>query len=168
MSPRHEYVLDLSTLEGRVPPVATPGLRTREAKPSDAGALAELMIEAYRGTIDYDGESLQEASEEIAAFLAGQRGGRPWLNASRLAFAGPNLVGACLAAEWTAREAPVIAYIMTHETWKDRGIGRQLLWAVMQALRELEFDEVRAVITEGNIPSEQLLGPAGFRRVDEA
>ena len=49
-----------------------------------------------------------------------------------------------------------------------RGIGRQLLWAVMQALRELEFDEVRAVITEGNIPSEQLLGRAGFRRVDEA
>ncbi|MEJ2736651.1 MAG: GNAT family N-acetyltransferase [Anaerolineae bacterium] len=48
---------------------------------------------------------------------------------------------------------------------RDRGAGQQVLWAVVQALREEGHREVRAVITEGSIPSERLFGRMGFHRV---
>jgi len=40
-----------------------------------------------------------------------------------------------------------------------------MLWAVLQTLREQGYHKVGAVITEGNIPSEQLLGRMGFQKV---
>ncbi len=132
----------------------------------DASALAELMIEAYRGTIDYDGESLDDAAREVNAYLAGKRGGPALLNESRLAVDGHQLVGACLAADWRERQATLIAYIMTHGAWKSQGLGKQMLSAVLQALRQQGYLQVRAVITEGNIPSERLFGRLGFARID--
>jgi RimJ/RimL family protein N-acetyltransferase len=82
-----------------------------------------------------------------------------------LAFAGPQLVSACLAGYWDERQQPMIAYVMTRAEWKTRGVGQQVLWAVLQALREEGHREVRAVITEGNVPSERLFGRIGFHRV---
>jgi len=84
------------------------------------------------------------------------------MNESRLDFAGPLLVGACLAADWHERKSPLIAYVMTHPEWKNRGVGKHMLYAVLHALREQNYGEVRAVITEGNVPSEQLFGRMGF------
>jgi hypothetical protein len=55
---------------------------------------------------------------EIQAYLAGQRGGQPLLNLSCLAFAGPQLVSACLAGDWQERQQPIIAYVMTRAEWK--------------------------------------------------
>jgi RimJ/RimL family protein N-acetyltransferase len=123
------------------------------------------MIEAYRGTIDYDDETVEDALGEVQTYLAGGRGGRPLLDDSRLAFAGPHLVGACLAGEWDERQLPIIAYVMTHGEWKNRGVGGQVLWLVLSALREQVHQEVRAVITEGNVPSERLLGRIGFQKI---
>jgi RimJ/RimL family protein N-acetyltransferase len=165
MGTRREYSLDLSNLDQPAPPTAGTGVRLRPALPADAGALAELMIDAYRGTIDYDGETLEDALAEIQAYLAGQRGGQPLLADSRLAFAGPNLVAACLACDWQERRRPVVAYVMTRAGWKNRGLGRQVLSAVLHSLREQGHHQVRAVITPGNTPSERLFCRLGFRRV---
>jgi L-amino acid N-acyltransferase YncA len=166
MTQRHEYSLELTDLDPDVSsPIAT-SLQLRPAYPSDAQALAELMIEAYRGTIDYDDETLEDAVGEIRAYLAGQRGGRPMLPESRLAFVGSSLISACLAGEWRDRQLPLIAYVMTHGQWKNRGVGRRLVWAVLQALQQQGHRQVRAVITEGNTPSERLFSRLGFRKVD--
>lgn len=167
MRKRHEYFRDLSDFGGRDQTVPATRLELRPASPADASALAELMIEAYRGTIDYDGESLADAVHEVEAYLAGKRGGQALLNESRLAFDGNQLVGACLAAEWRERQAPLIAYVMTHAAWKNRGLGKQMVSAVLEALREEGHRQVRAVITEGNIPSERLFGRLGFARLVE-
>jgi RimJ/RimL family protein N-acetyltransferase len=165
MTKRHEYSLDLSNIDHYDPPLTAARLQLRTAQPTDAYALAELMIKAYRGTIDYDGETLEDAIGEVQAYLTGKKGGRPLLNESRLAFAGPLLVGACLAGDWHERQLPLIAYVMTHAEWKNRGVGRHMLCAVLQALREQNYREVRAVITEGNAPSERLFGRMGFQKV---
>lgn len=165
MTKRNEYAFDLSDFDRHSPPVAVTDLQLRAARPTDANALAELMIDAYRGTIDHDDETLEDAIGEVQAYLAGERGGQPLLHVSRLAFAGPHLVGACLAEDWDARQRAMIAYVMTRAEWKSLGVGRQMLWAVLQALYEQGHREVRAVITEGNTPSERLFGLMGFRRV---
>jgi RimJ/RimL family protein N-acetyltransferase len=165
MTRHYEYALTLSDFNQPRPPMTGTHLQLRAGQPTDANALAELVLDAYRGTIDYDDETPEDAIGEIQAYLAGERGGQPLLNLSCLAFAGPQLVSACLAGDWHERQQPMIAYVMTRAEWKDRGVGQQVLWAVVQALREEGHREVRAVITEGNIPSERLFGRMGLRRV---
>lgn len=166
MNRRHEYSLDLSDFEHCYPSTPAAHLQLRMALSTDAIALVELMIEAYRGTIDYDDETLEDAVAEVHTYLAGERGAQPLLTHSCLAFDGPRLVGSCLTGEWNERRLPLIAYVMTHARYKNRGVGKQVLWVVLQSLYEQGYHEVRAVITEGNTPSEQLFGRPGFRKVD--
>jgi L-amino acid N-acyltransferase YncA len=165
MSKRHEYALDVSDFKQNGPALNVAQLQLRAAQFTDMGVLAELMIDAYRGTVDDDGETLDDALDEIRAYLAGERGGQPLLTASHVAFVGPQVVGACLVADWQARKIPLIAYVMTRAAWKQRGVGKQLLSTVLQTLRAQGYHAVGAVITAGNRPSEQLLGRMGFRKV---
>lgn len=166
MIKRHEYSLDLSQFDVSEASISVAGLELRPAQPLHKSALAELMIEAYRGTVDYDGENLDDAIREVEAYLAGERGGRPLLNESRLAFADNQLAGACLVAHWRERQMPLIAYIMSHARWKNQGLGKHMLSAVLAALHNVGYRQVRAVITEGNIPSERLFGRLGFLKVN--
>jgi RimJ/RimL family protein N-acetyltransferase len=140
-------------------------VRLRGLQPGDVPALAELMLDAYRGTIDDEGETLEDALNEVKAFLAGERGGKPYPDLSILCFAGDRLVSACLVGEWQSRRQPIIAYLLTLPTWKRRGLARLALMSALQALKEQGYTQVRAVITRGNVPSEQLFTSLGFTRV---
>jgi hypothetical protein len=77
MTRRHEYSLTLSDFNQPHPPMMGTHLQLRAGQPADANALAELMLDAYRGTIDYDDETLEDAMGEVQAYLAGERGGQP-------------------------------------------------------------------------------------------
>jgi hypothetical protein len=48
------------SLDPSMPPVRPPTV-------ADRGRLAELMLDAYRGTIDYEGETIVEAVAEVDA-----------------------------------------------------------------------------------------------------
>ncbi len=165
MEESHEYFLKLSDFRSLSLSEATESLVLRPAQLTDMPALAELMIDAYRGTIDYDGETVEDALDEVEAYLAGERGGRPLLEESRLAFAGDDLVGACLTGLWDERQSTLITYIMTRAEWKGQGVAGYLLGAVLQALKEKGYLEVRAAITVGNVPSERLFARMGFQKV---
>ena len=165
MAKRFEYTLRLSDF---VPPNVSRDDNELELSPvqaADAPSLAELMLDAYRGTMDDDGETYDDALAEIQAYLNGERGGSPWLTMSRQAFVNPRLVGACLVAEWSERQLPIIAYVLTRAEWKRHGIGRQVLSSALKVMREKGFSEVRAVITEGNEPSEKLFRQLGFQKI---
>lgn len=162
--PRHLYRLDLLTMQP-LSASAHPGVALRAPAPADAMALAELMQAAYVGTIDYHGETLDDARGEIAGYFQGADDYLPLLPFSRLAELDMQLAGACLVSRWPDYDCPIIAYIMTAADWKEHGIARQLLIAVLTLLRTDGYTEVRAVITQGNIASERLLGSAGFRRL---
>ena len=140
-------------------------LGLRPVQVADAPSLAELMLDAYRGTIDDDGETYDDALAEVHTYLNGERGVLPWLTISRQAFVDTRLIGACLVGEWSERHSPIIAYLLTRAEWKRRGIGRQMLSCVLQILSEKGFSEVRAVITEGNGPSENLFRQMGFQKI---
>ncbi len=120
------------------------------------------MLDAYRGTIDEDGETFNDALAEVNAFFAGEHGGQPLLMMSYLALVDTHVVGACLTGEWRERQLPIIAYVMTSANWKKRGIGRQLVGRVLKVLNENGYPEVRAVITEGNKPSENSISANGL------
>lgn len=59
---RYEYVLDLGVGLSSSPP-ADPSVRPLVRE--DAGLLAELMLDAYLDTIDYEGETLEDARREV-------------------------------------------------------------------------------------------------------
>lgn len=164
LSQREEYVLELSVLEWDPLVSGKDRLHLRAAELEDTTILAELMLAAYHGTTDDEGETLEEAIEEVDAYLAGDRGGEALLRESRLAFVGPLLVGACLLAEWEERQVPLVAYVMTRKEWKRRQIARQVLGASLLALTGQDYHEIRAVITKGNIPSERLFESMGFQK----
>lgn len=165
MSKRYEYALRLPDFAPSKASLGDDALELRPVQAADAPAIADLMIDAYRGTIDYDGETLEDALSEVHAYLAGERGGQPWLTISCLAIVDDHLVGACLAGEWSERQLPIIAYVLVRAGWKRRGVGRQMLSAVLKALKGKGYPEVRAVITEGNGPSEHLFQQMGFQKI---
>jgi predicted GNAT family acetyltransferase len=154
--PRHEYVRALDTaLET---PAADPAVRHPTS--NDAEALAQLMLDSYHGTIDDEGETIVEAREEVARYLAG----RPLLEHSWLRLEDDQPVSACLVA-WSTRECPMVAYAMTAAGWKNRGLASALVALSLRSLTDAGHDQVRAWITEGNTPSETVFLRAGFRRV---
>ncbi|MFD9704975.1 GNAT family N-acetyltransferase [Lentzea sp. NPDC059081] len=60
---------------------------------------------------------------------------------------------------------PWIAYVITDPRWKRRGLGRAVVAASLGALAGAT---VFAGVTDGNTPSERLLGSLGFVRVGRA
>ena len=80
-------------------------------------------------------------------------------------FVGHDLASACLVGMWDARQRPLIYSIMTAALWQENGLARLGLHLAIGSLIENGFAELRAVITDGNVPSETLFKHTGFRRV---
>lgn len=131
----------------------------RAPTPADLPALAALMIDSYTGTIDYDGETLEDSTNEVQSYFNGASG-ELLLNASRLCFDGETLASAILISLWEGK--PLIAYVMTSAKYKGQGLGYALLNQSLAHLKTQGYAEVRAVITEGNIPSETIFKKTGF------
>ncbi len=133
----------------------------RSPTPDDAELLGELMLDAFRGTLDYDGETLDEAIQEVRAYFAGTHG-RALLACSTLCMERGTLAAACLVTWWDLRQAPLITYVMTGSDRKRRGLGASVLQRSLACLSRTGERSVRAVVTKGNRASERLLAGVGF------
>lgn len=161
---RFEYVLELN--EFVLPVAPNPGMEAtwRHPTPADKQILAELMLASYYGTIDYDGETIEDALKEVESYYSGSSN-QSWLRYSWLAFVENELAGACLVGFWQERDVPLIAYMMTAPRWKGRHLATTALLRSLQDLAGKKYPEVRAVITEGNEPSEKIFTRIGFKRL---
>ncbi len=117
---------------------------------SDAGSLAELMLDAYVGTIDYEGESLSEAIEEVESWFDGT----PLLQHSCGVVVDDLLVSAVMLL--SLDDAPFIGYVMTRAGWKLQGLGQYVTAVALASLRDAGESQVTFYITEGNAASEKL------------
>ena len=162
---RYEYTLDLQKMKWR--PTAVPAYLTlRTPTAADTAVLADLMMAAYPGTIDFDGtETWHDAWHEVDNFFQGNQGA-PLRECSRLALVGDALVSACLVGIWAERQRPLLYYVMTAARWKGQGLARIVLQEALPATAA-NYSEMVAFITEGNTPSEKLCMRAGFERVVE-
>jgi ribosomal protein S18 acetylase RimI-like enzyme len=133
----------------------------RPPTPADTEALAALMLDAYAGTIDSDGdETLDDARTEVEGYFAGGAGD-PLVEHSRVAEAGGELIGACLVSRH--EDVPLVAYSYTAAAHKGRGVARSLLAACLDSLAAAGEREVRLFVTPGNEPAERLYEDLGFR-----
>ena len=66
MGRKLRYEIDLTRPAATV---ASEAKEVRSVAPSDLDGLAELMLDAYIGTIDYEGEDLDDAVAEVFALF---------------------------------------------------------------------------------------------------
>jgi GNAT superfamily N-acetyltransferase len=146
-----------------VPP-APEGVTFRQPAGRDAEAIAVLMFEAYRGTIDAEPtDTLDTARDEVTTTLEGGYGD-PILEASFLAEEGDRLVSAALVTRW--RDHPLIAFTMTTPDRTGRGLSRAALTRSLAALAGAGEDHVDLAVTDGNEPAQHLYETLGFVEVE--
>lgn len=162
---RYEYVFEIKNFEPPIVEASLDDVTWRSPLVEDKQILAGLMLESYYGTIDYDGEAFEDALAEIESYYSGIANQR-WFKDSWLAFIKNELVSACLVGFWQQRNAPLISYIMTAPRWKGKRLATAALLRSLQNLANGKNREVRAVITEGNVPSEKIFTRIGFKRLD--
>jgi len=161
---RFEYVFELKNFKLVVAPDPLMGTVWRNPSLADKQILAELMLDSYRGTIDYDDETIEDAVNEVGSYYS--RLSDPlWLESSWLGLIDNELTCACLVDFWKERRVPLISYIMTASRWKGKQLATTAVLRTLQSLANKNLAEVRAVITEGNLPSEKVLTRLGFERL---
>jgi RimJ/RimL family protein N-acetyltransferase len=156
---RFRLVLDLDSAPGPT------DLACRTAAPSDREALAALMLDACRGTIDYDGESLDDALREIDHVCSGSYG--RFLSDCSFVFDGEaGLSSACLVTmlnEGKSDETPLLAFAMTRKQDQRRGLASALILRSVAALCGLGYSRLSLAVTADNTPARRLYEKLGFR-----
>lgn len=134
-----------------------PGVRA--PRRSDASAIAALMLDAYRGTIDDDGETPQETLEMVERLFAGEYGAVLW-NVSEVTERDGRIVAAAVCTVFEGR--PFLAFLVTAPAWKGRGLARAGLTRAINRLAVAGDPMLRLVVTQGNEPAERLYASLGF------
>jgi ribosomal protein S18 acetylase RimI-like enzyme len=154
MKTRYVMQLDLrSRLEWPAHTARNPRLEERET-------LAQLMLAAYRGGADDEGETIAEALQEVDRVLvSADRPFKP--EASFVIEIDAILASASLVSLF--RGAPLITHIMTHPNYKRRGLGVSALLSSAHALGEQGWRSLSLYVTDSNAPALALYGRLGFK-----
>jgi GNAT superfamily N-acetyltransferase len=126
---------------------------------ADAPALGQLMVEAYRGTIDYEGETVEQATEEMTGML-GSKYGDFMPSSSFLVEAEGQPIAACLISLW--QEAPLVTVLMTHPSYRGKGLGTFLMRQSINALHAQDYQDLYLFVTVGNDDAQRLYEKLGF------
>lgn len=145
-------------------PAAPEGVTFRHPGDGDAEALAVLMFEAYRGTIDAEPtDTLDTARREVGATFDGGYGDL-MPEASFLVEEDGELVSASLVTRW--RDRPLIAFTMTRPDRTGQGLARAALVRSLVALTGAGELHADLAVTDGNDPAQHLYLSLGFVEVD--
>lgn len=150
---RSEYLLPSLHLD-HLPP-ARPDARPVDA--TDRDALAELLLAAYRGTIDDEGEELPEAFDAIDHYLGCIVLPHSFVTADHLGLTAMSFVVVVNGRHY-------IDPVATHPRAKRTGVGRGVVATSLRSLAAAGVGEVGATITDGNTASERLFASLGFER----
>lgn len=136
----------------------------RSLRPDDGVALGPLMYEAYKGTEDYEGESLEDAVEEMSRTLSGKYGPVLWDLSFVLERKGIP-VGAVIVTKYGDEGIPLIAFTFTHPDFKRTGIAARMMRVTLSEAGRKGFPKLRLYVNPQNIPAVTLYKKLGF--VDE-
>lgn len=125
----------------------------------DRAALAELLLDAYAGTVDSEEETFDQAVAEIDRTFGGEYG--PFMaEHSTVVARGETLVSATLITGWQGR--PFVAYSMTRPQFQRQGMARDSLLRAMASLNQSGHDKLSLVVTLANTHAHRLYERLGF------
>ncbi len=137
----------------------------RPAVMGDIAILAQLMDESYRGTIDHEGETIEQCADEMRGALSGKYG--PYISeASFLKEANGLAMSACLVTRW--KEKPLIAFTMTSPSFQRKGLSKTLIEKSVDSLAKMGEPVLYLVVTDGNTAAKNLYSKMGFRELGRA
>jgi predicted GNAT family acetyltransferase len=128
-------------------------------------ALARLMDVSYRGTIDYEGETLEQCEAEIRGTIEGKYG-QFLSEASFCVLTDDKIVSACLITLW--KNQPLIAFSMTDPEFQGQGLAKKLILNSMNVLAHNAYKVLYLVVTNGNTAAQNLYRKIGFKDLGEA
>lgn len=156
MEPRPYMVLELDRC------LAAPGeTSSRPILDEDLPALAGAMAEAYRGTVDDEGEDQPAALAELQSTAAGAYGPalrHAWL----LHEVGDEPVAAVICTRWQG--LPFVAYAFTHPAQQRRGLSTGLIMSAVGALRDAGESRLSLIVTRRS-PARPFYQRLGFTEV---
>lgn len=152
MSRRH---LSVSLPPSETPPL--PGARPLVA--ADRVALARLFLDAYRGTVDDEGETEVEALAVVDATLAGASG--PFdTERSEVVEREGSLLSATLLTRWEG--SPFVAFSLTHPSAQRQGLARLGLLRAMARFAAAGESRLTLFVTATNDRAVALYESLGF------
>ncbi|NUQ53048.1 MAG: GNAT family N-acetyltransferase [Phycisphaerales bacterium] len=131
----------------------------RRVRVEDAEALGVLMLEAYRGTIDDGGETLDDARGEVVKTLTGGYGAFDF-EASEVIEREGVVVAGTIVTHYEG--LPMIAFSLTLPAWRRLGLARGGLLRAMERLTLAGHARVQLAVTRGNTAAERLYESLGF------
>ncbi|HEU5367658.1 MAG TPA: alpha/beta fold hydrolase [Ktedonobacterales bacterium] len=134
----------------------------RPVTKDDIPALARLVLDAYRDTIDDEGETLDDALRAMQDTFAGTRQTGALLESCSFVIEEWGEPLACTLVTWW-HEQPLLAYVMAHPTARNRGMGRFLIQKSINALLAQGHRELSLFVTKGNLPAQHLYERLGFQ-----
>ncbi len=132
-------------------------LKARHPVDADRDALAAVLLDGYRNTIDDEGEDLDDAYAAIDQYLT--RIERPH---SFVAIEQEIVVAFSFVV--VVKEVHYIDPVVVAPPRKQRGFARATVQLCLASLAAAGIVEVGATITDGNIASERLFAGLGFSR----
>ncbi len=152
------------TLDRDLPAAPELDMEVRHPTIEDREALAELMLDAFTDTIDFDeGDDLDAAREQVTMTFAGDYGDL-LPEVSFVAFDGPLALGASIITRYEA--APFLAFSMTRADRKGQGLARALLVRSLRAIAAANGSHIDLEVTDGNVPAQRLYRSLGFDVVE--
>jgi GNAT superfamily N-acetyltransferase len=137
---------------------ATPACNhARRPLASDRDALATVMLDAYRGTIDDEGESIDDAMAAVDHYLTEAVPEYSFVLSE---------AGAVTAFSFVVvvNDLHYIDPVVVAPDRKRQGLGRDVVAQCLRSLDDAGVSEVGATITDGNVASERLFVGLGFTR----
>jgi hypothetical protein len=158
---RHLYRLSLPTSQTVLDTDHPTAGSLRNPSPEETEALAELMLDAYRGSVDAHGETTDDALSEVEGYFLGKMG-EPLIDSSWVYDNNGTLLAACLITERDG--GPLLAYLMTRSPWQRRGLASYVLRQSILSLQDARHESLSCIISEGNSDAEAILEQFGFVR----
>ncbi len=138
--------------------VSTPhSFRTIPPDEQQRDAFAALMLDAYRNTIDDEGETIDDACSAVDYYLASIV--RPH---SYVMVDGSDLVGFAFVV--VVNGVHYIDPVVVASARQRLGLGNAMVRLCLGSLGDAGISEVGATITDGNVASERLFIGLGFHR----
>jgi GNAT superfamily N-acetyltransferase len=136
----------------------------RKVTAEDGVSLGRLMYDAYLGSVDYDGETIEDAVAEVRDTIEGKYGefdfGVSWL----IEHDPGAPLSACLVVAQTGA-VPLIAFCMTTPARQRHGLCTSLMRLAMDGLRQRGVPACELVVTNANLPAVSLYQKLGFHDV---
>lgn len=134
----------------------------RQIQDEDAERVGHLMLEAYRGTIDYAGESLSDSVQEVRGTLAGKYG-KPIAPACLVMEVDGQAASAVIFTWYEKEQMPLLTFSITDSAFKGRGFAKELIVGGLVKLKALGYSKCCLVVTEGNEPAFSIYRKLGFQ-----